>query len=79
MGEIAWLGGEEKDGPEEEGICVAETTTGIRGTVRGHRGPKKFMDSDPWLFTLDSVPHVRERKLLQLSNGLQMLMSKLYA
>ena len=73
-------GEKEKDGAEEEeGICVAETTTGIRGSVRGHRGPKKFMDSDPWLLTMDSVPHVRERKLLRLSNGLQMLMSKLYA
>ena len=52
MGEVAWLtlrGGEEKDGTEEEGISVAgrqvgvSAGLGIEGTVRGPRGPKKYL------------------------------------
>ena len=35
MGEVSWLRGEEKDGTEEEGIFVEETTIDIRGTLRG--------------------------------------------
>ena len=39
--EVAWLRGEEKYGTEEEGFFVADGRTGIEGTLRGPRGPKK--------------------------------------
>ena len=37
---LCGLGGEEKDGTEEEGIFVAGIYAEIGGTLRGPRGPK---------------------------------------
>ena len=42
MGEVAWLRGEVKNGTKEEGIFVVGQT-GIRGTLRSPRRPKKVL------------------------------------
>ena len=53
MGEVAWLRGQEKDRTQEEGIFVAyiQVGSGIKGNLRGPRGPKNGTMAF-WLFEM---------------------------